>query len=112
MLRAMFRAVVIVALGAALAACSGKTASPSGLRADLDKICNAVELSGAAALEPADRAYTMAGWLGTHITSAEGRKFLQDFARLGDDKAARRKLLEGTAAKVGLAGCPLAAEWR
>ncbi|HVK74442.1 MAG TPA: hypothetical protein VM734_14020 [Kofleriaceae bacterium] len=102
-----------LALTSLVAACgSGGGTTPGGLRADMDKICNAVSLSGASELEASDRAYVMAQWLGNNITSADGRTFLQDFARLGEDKEARRKLLEGTAAKVGLKGCPLVDEWK
>jgi hypothetical protein len=115
MLRAMYRracAVLLVVLGACQSGSGKPPPVAAGLRADLEQICNAIERSGAGKLEAADRAYMMASWLGANVRSDEGHRFLQDFARLGTDKAARRKLLEDTAARVGLARCPLVDEWR
>lgn len=82
------------------------------LRDDLDRICNAVALSGADQDPSAQGTYILAQWLDANITSAPGRAFLVDFARLGSDKAARIKMLEDSAVRVGLPDCPLIAFWQ
>lgn len=105
--------VVVAALG--LAACqsgTSRTSAGSPFRADLEKICNALSLSGADRDQTSQRTYIMAQWLNSNITSAEGHAFLIDFARLGEDKAARVKKLEDTARQLGLPSCPLAAQWK
>ncbi len=116
MLGAMSRRVrATVLLLVLVGACGNDGApagGPAGLRGDLDKICNAVVMSGAAEMEPSDRMYTMAQWLSANVTSPAGVKFLQDFARLGDDRVARLALLQNTATQVGLKTCPLTDDWR
>lgn len=101
---------------AALGACQSGGARPSGggaaMRRDLDKICNAKQRSGADQDSSGQGTYMMAQWLNANVTSEEGRAFLVDFARLGQDKAARRKMLEDAAAKHGLSSCPLVDDWR
>jgi hypothetical protein len=82
------------------------------MKRDLDKICNAKKLSGAEQDSTGQGTYMMAQWLDSNVTSDEGRAFLVTFARLGQDKDARRKLLETEATRLGLADCPLIAEWR
>ena len=119
MLRGMMSRLALAGLVlAAAAACSSrepgsaKAAPPDPLRDDLDRICNAVTLSGADQDSSAQGTYIMAQWLDANITSAPGREFLVEFARLGNDKAARIAKLEDNAARVGLASCPLVAYWR
>lgn len=82
------------------------------MKRDLDKICNAKQLSGADQDPSGQGTYMMAQWLDSNITSDEGRAFLVAFARLGQDKDARRKLLETESTRLGLAGCPLIDDWR
>lgn len=112
---------LVLATLALAAACSsrdsdGAKAQPppaaEPLRDDLDRICNAVTLSGADQDSSANGTYIMAQWLDANITSAPGRAFLVEFARLGEDKAARIQKLEENAARVGLPDCPLIAYWR
>ena len=113
MARVVRRSWLALLVAGALAGCgSSGSPPPNALRDDLDRLCNAVVLSGAAQMEPADRAYTMANWLGQNITSDPGRKFMQDWARLGEDKPARVKMLEGAATSVGIKSCPLLDDWR
>lgn len=77
---------------------------------DIANLCDAVERSGAAQLPAADRAPTVAMWLGPHIRTEAGREFLAAIQPLvGEPKA---MALEAEAKRVGLGGCPLAAEWR
>lgn len=87
-----------------------KVASGTPLAKDLATICNAVERSGAAKLEPADQAYTMAQWLPTNVGD-EGRQWLISFAKLGDDRRARHDMLERDARSAGILDCPLLAQW-
>jgi len=108
------RSVVLLAL-VCLAACQSGTAAPkiaanTPLAKDLATICNAVERSGAAQLEPADQAYTIAQWLPVNV-SDDGRQWLVRWARLGDDRAARHRMLETDARSAGVLDCPLLAMW-
>ncbi|MEO8698876.1 MAG: hypothetical protein ABI867_02500 [Kofleriaceae bacterium] len=82
--------------------------SGSGYTADIDNLCNVMERSGAAT-KP-ERTFVSATWLGQHITTQEGRRFLARIQTLtGEPKAAA---LEAEATRVGLSGCPLAGDWR
>jgi hypothetical protein len=79
-------------------------------RKDIDSLCNVMKLSGADEQPPDARQAVIAMWLGPHITTEEGRHYLIAIQPLqGEVKAAE---LEHEARRVGLAGCPLAAEWR
>jgi hypothetical protein len=102
---------------ATAAACqSGNSAPASGgagaMQRDLDKICNAKKLSGADQDSSGQGTYMMAQWLNANITSDEGRAFLVEFAKLGQDKDARRKHLQTAATRYGVASCPLVDDWR
>jgi hypothetical protein len=111
------RLALSLALSGALLACQSGGSSPAkgggdALRRDLDKICNAKQLSGADQDSSGQGTYMMAQWLDANITSEEGRAFLVEFAKLGQDKDARRKHLQLAATKHGLTACPLINEWR
>lgn len=100
----------LLAVLALAAGCSGGGGGKSPLAADLDQICNAIERSGATDLEPADRAYTIAMWLPANVSQA-GRDWLVEWAQLGEDKPARRAMLERAAKQAGVKDCPLLAMW-
>ena len=115
------RLVLTLALAgglASLAACQSGSSSPASgagggaMRRDLDKICNAKKLSGADQDSSGQGTYMMAQWLNSNITSEEGRAVLVEFAKLGQDKDARRKHLQVAATKHGVADCPLIDDWR
>ena len=100
-----------------LAACQSGSSAPSNggsaaMRRDLEKSCNAKQLSGADQDATGQGTYMMAQWLNANVTSDEGHAFLVEFAKLGQDKDARRAKLEDAAKKNGIADCPLVAEWR
>ncbi len=105
---------LLLALALALPACQSGREGGAGnaFRADLEKICNAKQLSGADQETGGQATYLLAQWLNTNVTSTEGHAFLVEFAKLGQDKPARRKKLEGAVAQLGLAGCPLVDDWR
>jgi hypothetical protein len=84
--------------------------SGSAYAADMENLCNVVERSGAGSAHPNDRAYLVATWLGTRLTTQDARKFLAQIQPLDGD--AKATALETEAKRAGLAGCPLAAEWR
>jgi hypothetical protein len=90
--------------------CLGCQSGTPPLAKDLDTICNSVERSGAAAMEPADRAYTIAQWLPVNVSEA-GRQWLIRWAKLGDDRAARHRMLEHDARAAGVRSCPLLSQW-
>lgn len=108
------RSPLLVAALALAAACDSKSAprAPDPLRADLDLICHARTLSGSDQEQAANATYVMATWLDNNVTSDAGRAFLVDFARLGQDKAARVAMLEQAMKRTGLAECPLIEQWR
>jgi hypothetical protein len=81
-----------------------------GYRKDIDSLCNVVHLSGADEQPPDARQAIIAMWLGPHITTDDGRKYLVAIQPLQGEAKANE--LEAEARRVGLGGCPLAAEWR
>lgn len=77
---------------------------------DIANVCEAVQRSGADKLPPGERVAAIAMWLGPNIHTESGHEFLVAIQPLtGEPKAAA---LEFEAKRVGLDGCPLAAEWR
>jgi hypothetical protein len=77
---------------------------------DVDRICNALEQSGARQQPAGAHQMLVAQWLGSHIESQDGRDFLASLARL--EGAAKADALDAKAKEVGIATCPLSAEWR
>ncbi|MBX3155868.1 MAG: hypothetical protein KF773_07705 [Deltaproteobacteria bacterium] len=78
--------------------------------ADIQRLCNAVALSGAADEVTTDRMFIVAQWLGPNLRTRESREFLVHIQPLtGEPKA---QALVAEARRVGLADCALAAEWR
>lgn len=78
---------------------------------DVAKVCDVVTLAGADdASNQADRDFLVAQWLAKNLASPDSRQFLVRIQPLvGEEKASA---LEAEAARVGLTGCALAAEWR
>lgn len=77
---------------------------------DITNLCDVLHLSGADQIPEGDRLPTIATWLGPHITTQAGHDFLVRIQPLeGMTKAAA---LDDEAKRVGLAGCPLADQWR
>jgi hypothetical protein len=79
-------------------------------RKDIDSLCNVVHLSGADEQPQEARQAMIAMWLGPHITTEDGHKYLIAIQPLQGEAKANE--LEAEARRVGLSGCPLAAEWR
>jgi hypothetical protein len=77
---------------------------------DIDNLCNVVERSGSTDLHPNDRIFKTATWLAANFKTDDARKFLAKIQPL--DREAKATALETEAKRVGLAGCPLAGEWR
>ncbi len=98
--------------GSAAGAAPGPSLVATLTRSEAEDLCFAFDRSGAAADVAANRNYLIADWLGKQIVSETGRAWMADFARLGQDKAARRTALERLAKTHALADCPLAAMWQ
>ena len=81
-----------------------------GYRNDIGALCDVMKQSGADQQPPDARQAIIAMWLGPHITTDEGRKFLVAIQPLQGE--AKAQALESEARRVGLGGCPLASEWR
>lgn len=77
---------------------------------DLDRICNVIERSGAAALPEGEQVMATLEWLPANIESESGREFLASIAQLEGD--AKADALEAGARRVGLSDCPTAGLWR
>jgi len=107
-------AAVFVSLGVA-AGCqrnAGSTPPPVSepYRLDIATLCDVVARSGADQVPPGDRTVLVATWLSSHLQTAEAHDYLVKIGPLaGNDKAAA---LEAEAARVGVARCALAEEWR
>jgi hypothetical protein len=107
-------AAVFVSLGVA-AGCqrnAGSTPPPVSepYRLDIATLCDVVARSGADQVPPGDRTVLVATWLSSHLQTAEAHDYLVKIGPLaGNDKAAA---LEAEAARVGVARCALADEWR
>ena len=76
---------------------------------DVQKICNAIHLSGADQ-EKGGASVIVANWLAGNIETTEGHGFLVELAQLAPAPKADRLDLE--AKKLGLPGCALSAMWR
>ncbi|MBT8495801.1 MAG: hypothetical protein KJO07_22350 [Deltaproteobacteria bacterium] len=76
---------------------------------DIERICNAEQLSGADQLDEGARSMHVAQWLGGNIKTEDGRQFLASLARA--KAGAKVELLNSQAAKLGLDGCALAKAW-
>lgn len=115
--RAALASTLAAVLVSGLIACQRRdpASAPADFRAtafgrDMDRICNAVEQSGASQQPKGAHQMMVAQWLGSNLESPEGRKFLAGIARL--EGAAKAKALEDEAHKVGLAACPIADAWK
>ena len=96
---------------------SGSAAAPGptgpiadDYRADIDNLCDVLKRSGADQLTSGEQQPVIAMWLGPNIKTTAGHNFLVTIAPL--QGAAKADALEAEAKRVGIASCPLAAEWR
>ncbi len=79
-------------------------------KADIEALCDVINRSGTADMDPHERAMKIATWLGTNMKTQDGRKFLSKIRPIkGADKG---DALDAEAVRVGLPGCALATEWR
>ncbi len=82
----------------------------SPLGRDLERICNVLTYAGVADRSSNEQLAAILDWLPRNIESEEGREFLGSIGDL--QGTAKADALDAGARKVGLAGCPLALEWR
>ena len=105
--------VVAIALGACQSGSgSGAAAAPASpaYAKDIDKLCNVLVYSGADKEPEGGRQLTVAKWLGPNLETTEVHTFLAKLQTLGP--AAKADALDAEAKRVGMASCPLSAEWR
>ncbi|HET9626091.1 MAG TPA: hypothetical protein VFP84_32240 [Kofleriaceae bacterium] len=96
--------------GSAAGSAAAGSAAPAPYTSDIENLCDAMSRSGADQLSPAERQLAVAEWLGAHLQTDQAHQYLVKIQPLeGEAKAAA---LEAEARRVGLPGCPLAAEWR
>jgi len=77
---------------------------------DIEKLCNVSALSGADPGDPVGRMVTTSKWLAANLETPESRTFMVAIQPL--EGAQKADALDAEAHKLGLASCPLAAEWR
>ena len=101
----------LVLLALVVAGCqSGKQAKPKAYVEDLERICNAEELSGADEQDPNRRSLFVATWLGNSLVTQEARDLMAKQAPLAPKEKAA--LLRAEAKEAGLSGCPTADTWQ
>ena len=82
----------------------------TAIERDLDRICNAVEQSGALDLQPGERAMHVGIWLAQNIESQEARTLSAELTQLGPDERIAR--LERELGKHGIGTCEIFHAWR
>jgi hypothetical protein len=96
------------------AACQRSTGEapsvPPDYRLDIERLCDVMARSGADQLPDGDRTVVSSQWLTKNLTTPAVHDFLVRIQPLEGDPKAQALLDE--ARRVGLATCPLAAEWR
>jgi hypothetical protein len=106
-------AVTIASLGVAAGCQRSAGTAPAvseAYRLDIATLCDVITRSGADQVPRSERAVRIAVWLAPNLQTAEAHDYLVKIGPLvGEAKAAA---LEAEAARVGLARCALADEWR
>ena len=107
----MKSAVIVAAAALAWACQTGKPGRSHNATyaKDVERICNAEQLSGAAKEDPNARSTMVAMWLGNNLVTPQARELMARQARLGP--AEKAALLRAEAREVGLSGCPTADTW-
>ena len=100
---------------------SGETGTPAETRkptgattneyaGDIERLCNAMTLSGADKLPQGERMMPLAQWVAGALVTPEGKAFMLKTNQM--PKGAHADALDAEATRVGLADCPLSAYWR
>jgi hypothetical protein len=103
-------AVAFVVVGCSSRSRLDQPSASAEYRADIANLCDAVAQSGADKIPDDQRIAVIAMWLGPHISTKQGHEFLVSIQPLQGE--AKAKKLDAEAARVGLPGCALSAEWR
>jgi hypothetical protein len=91
-------------------AAPGPAAPLDDYAADVDRLCNAIHLSGADQQPAGAHQMMVAQWLPANMKTQKIHDFLAHFQDLRASD--RRQALLDEAASVGLSGCALADEWK
>ena len=112
-MKRLYWLVFLVACGSSPAK-ENETSDPAKVddayKADIEALCDVINRSGTAEMDPNERAMKIAAWLGTNLKSQDGRKFLSKIRPIKG--AEKGDALDAEAVRVGLPGCALATEWR
>ncbi len=101
--------VVVVACQSSEKATPG-TAVDAAYKADIEALCDVVNRSGTADVDPGDRTMKIATWLGTQLKTQDARRFLSKIRPIKGP--AKGEAIEAEAKRLGITTCPLADEWR
>jgi len=107
--RITYLSIALLACGSS-AATEGPAKVDAAYTGDIEKLCDVVARSGSTDLDPNDRVFKIATWLGGNLQTGDARKFLAKIQPLTG--VAKADALDAEAKRVGLASCALAAEWR
>lgn len=105
----------LLAVVAAVACQSSEKAAPNtsvdaAYKADIEALCDVVNRSGTAEMDPADRTMQVATWLGSNLKTQDARKFLSKIRPIKGP--AKGDAIDAEAKRLGIPSCPLATEWR
>jgi hypothetical protein len=81
----------------------------TALEVDLDRICNAEELSGALEMPSGDRALHTGIWLAKTIETQEARDFVAELTKL--ESVARIEVLQAKLAEHKISHCEIVNTW-
>ena len=101
------RAFVVAAC--AVAGCQSGMSADAYAR-DIGKLCDAVQLAGAADKDSQEKTLLVAKWLGKNLETPKAHDFLVRIQPL--EGSAKADALDSEARRVGYARCALAEEWR
>jgi hypothetical protein len=85
-------------------------ATTSEYAGDVERLCNAMTLSGADKLPQGERMMPLAQWVAANLKTPEGKAFMLKTNQM--PKGEHAEALVAEAKRVGLEDCPLAAYWR
>ncbi|HEY4180050.1 MAG TPA: hypothetical protein VGM90_24575 [Kofleriaceae bacterium] len=77
---------------------------------DIENLCDSIKRSGAEKEDAEARQLLIANWLAANLKTDDAHKFLVHIQPMEGN--AKAQVLEDEAKRLGLAGCPLANEWK
>jgi hypothetical protein len=92
------------------AACQSGTPANGAYTRDVGKLCDSIQLAGAADKDSQEKTLLVAKWLGKNLETPDAHEFLVRIQPL--EGSAKADALDTEARRVGYAHCALADAWR